>query len=100
MDNIIFIILGMAVVTYIPRLIPFLVLSGKPIHARLDLFLKCVPVAAIGSMIVPSVYTAIPDMPIAGIAGILFTLCIGLWKGGTIIPVLGAVAVTYFMLCM
>lgn len=97
MDNLIFIILGMAAVTYIPRLIPFLMLTNKEIPERVDRFLKCIPVAAIGALIIPGVFTATPDLPVAGIAGIAFTLVIGLWKGGIIVPVLGSVAVTYLV---
>jgi branched-subunit amino acid transport protein len=100
MDNLLIIIFSMAAVTYIPRLIPFLVLTNKKIPVRIDAFLKCIPVAAIGALIIPGVFTATPDMPIAGIAGITFTLVIGLWKGGIIIPVLGSVVVTYLVFFM
>ncbi len=97
MDNLILIICGMAVVTYIPRLLPFLMLSSKDIPARVDSFLKCIPVAAIGALIIPGVFDSTPDLPLAGIAGICFALIIGLWKGGIIIPVLGSVAVTFLV---
>jgi branched-subunit amino acid transport protein len=97
MDNLVLIIFSMAAVTYIPRLIPFLILSNKEIPAKVDSFLKCIPVAAIGALIIPGVFDATPDMPMAGIAGITFTLIIGLWKGGIIIPVLGSVAVSYLV---
>jgi len=98
MDNVIPIIFGMAAVTYIPRLLPFLMLTNKEIPKRVDSFLKCIPVAAIGALIVPGVFNSTPDMPVAGIAGILFALVFGLWKGGIIIPVIGAVVVTYSVL--
>lgn len=94
MDNLVYIIIGMAAVTYIPRLIPFLMLSDRKIPARVDAFLKCIPVAAIGALIIPGVFNATPDKPLAGILGITFTLVIGFWKGGIIIPVLGSVVVT------
>lgn len=97
MDNLVPIIFSMAAVTYIPRLIPFLMLTNKEIPKRVDAFLKCIPVAAIGALIIPGVFTATPDMPAAGIAGITFTLVVGLWKGGIIVPVLGSVAVTYLV---
>ena len=98
MNNLIPLILGMAAVTYLPRLIPFLFLSNQNIHMRLDAFLKCIPAAAIGALIIPGVLSATPDMPMAAIGGMVFTLFFGLWKGGIIIPVLGSVAVTYFIL--
>ncbi len=98
MNNLIWIILGMAAVTYIPRLLPFLVLSDKKISKRVDAFLKCIPVAAIGALIIPGVFSATPDMPMAAATGMAFTMIFGLWRGGIIIPVLGSVAVTYVVL--
>ena len=98
MNNIIPIIVGMAAVTYLPRLLPFLILSNKTIHKRVDAFLKCIPVAAIGALIIPGVLTATPDMPLAALGGMIFTLFFGLWRGGIIIPVLGSVAVAYCLL--
>jgi len=97
MDNVILTIIGMTVVTYLPRLIPFLVMANKKVPARVDAFLKCIPVAAIGALIIPAIFNSTPDKPIAGIAGITFTLVFGLWKGGIIVPVLGSVAVTYLV---
>ncbi len=98
MNDIILIILGMTAVTYCPRLIPFLLITNKKINHRIDAFLKCIPAAAIGALIIPGVFSATPDMPVAALAGILFTMIYGLWKGGIIIPVLGSVAITYFVL--
>jgi branched-subunit amino acid transport protein len=64
-NNLIPLILGMSAVTYLPRLLPFLILSNRTIHKRLDTFLKCIPAAAIGALIIPSVLSATPDMPMA-----------------------------------
>ena len=74
MNNLIPLILGMAAVTYLPRLLPFLILSNRTIHKRLDAFLKCIPAAAIGALIIPGVLSATPDMPMAAIGGMVFTL--------------------------
>jgi len=97
-DNIIFVILGMAAVTYGPRLIPFFLMTNREIPKRVDAFLKCIPMAAIGALIIPGVFNATPDMPMAALSGMAFTMFFGLWKGGIIIPVLGSVAVTYIVL--
>lgn len=94
----IYLILGMAFVTYLPRLLPFLLLANRRIPPRVDVFLKCIPAAAIGALIIPGVVSATPDMPEAALLGMLFTLLYGLWKGGIIIPVLGSVAITYLFL--
>ncbi|MFH2091559.1 MAG: AzlD domain-containing protein [Pseudomonadota bacterium] len=98
MNNIVLIIFGMAAVTYGPRLAPFLLLKNKKIPPRLDAFLKCIPVAAIGALIVPGVFSATPEMPLAALGGILFALAMGWWRGGIIVPVLGSVVVTYVVL--
>lgn len=98
MNNLIPLVLGMAAVTYGPRLIPFLLMSNREVPKRMDAFLKCIPAAAIGALIIPGVFSATPDMPMAAISGMAFTMIYGLWKGGIIIPVLGSVAVTYFVL--
>ena len=98
MSNVIFIILGMAAVTYGPRLIPFLLLPGKETPGQVDAFLKCIPAAAIGALIIPGAFTATPDMPMAAIAGMGAALIFGLWPGGIVLPVLGSVAAAYLVL--
>ena len=98
MNNLIPVIFGMAAVTYGPRLLPFLFLTNREIPKRVDAFLKCIPAAAIGALIIPGVFSATPDMPMAAVLGMGFTMIYGLWRGGIIIPVLGSVAVTYLVL--
>jgi len=97
MDEVILLVCGMAAVTYIPRLLPFLLLSERKIPARVDAFLKCIPVAAIGALIIPGVFSSTPERPLAGVIGIAFALLIGLWRGGIILPVLGSVAVSWLV---
>jgi branched-subunit amino acid transport protein len=98
MDNLIPLILGMAAVTYGPRLIPFFLIGSSTLPKRLDAFLKCIPVAAIGALIIPGVFSAVPDSPAAVICGMGFALVYGYWKGGIIIPVLGSVLAAYLVL--
>lgn len=47
-------IVGMAVVTYIPRLLPTLFLSGKNLQPLLAAWLRLVPPAVLAAMLVPS----------------------------------------------
>jgi branched-subunit amino acid transport protein len=98
MSEVILVICGMAAVTYGPRLFPFLVLSKSTVPKRLDAFLKCIPAAAIGALIIPGVFNATPALPLAAIAGICFTLLFGLLRGGIIVPVLGSVGVAWLVL--
>jgi branched-subunit amino acid transport protein len=98
MKNLIPVIFAMAAVTYIPRLLPFVILDGKHISGRIDMFLRCIPAAAIGALIIPGVFESIPQMPLAVVPGMVFTAVFGLWRGGIIIPVTGAVFITYCVL--
>jgi branched-subunit amino acid transport protein len=100
MDNIILLILGMAAVTYGPRLAPFFLIGSNELPKRVNAFLKCIPVAAIGALITPGVFSAVPEEPIAVVCGMGFALVYGLWKGGIIVPVIGSVVITYLILLL
>lgn len=47
-------IIGMAVVTYLPRLIPTIYLSGKQLQPLFSAWLKLIPPAVLSAMLVPS----------------------------------------------
>lgn len=47
-------IVGMAVVTYLPRLLPTLFLSGKTLQPLIAAWLRLVPPAVLAAMLVPS----------------------------------------------
>lgn len=48
-------IVGMAVVTYLPRLIPLLALSGKKLPTPIVLWLQHVPPAVLAAMLLPTI---------------------------------------------
>lgn len=97
-NQIILLILGMTAVTYIPRLLPFLMLSQNNIPIRLRRFLKYIPYTALGALIIPGVFSATPQMPYAAGVGMVFAFIFGWVRGGIILPVFGAVFVTFIML--
>ena len=47
-------ILGMGVVTYLPRLLPVLLLSSKKLPPLVETWLRYVPVAVLSAMLLPS----------------------------------------------
>ncbi|MEA2059868.1 MAG: AzlD domain-containing protein [Thermodesulfobacteriota bacterium] len=98
MSNLIPLILGMAAVTYLPRLLPFFIVTDKKIPKSLEAFLDCIPAASLGALVVPGMFSVTPDVPLAAVLGIGFTIVYGLIRGGILLPVLGSVAVTYFVL--
>jgi branched-subunit amino acid transport protein len=58
MERIVFIILGMAAVTYLPRFLPMYVLTRMEIPKTVITWLSYVPVAVLSALIVPGILTA------------------------------------------
>ena len=67
--NIWLIIILMAAVTFLPRIIPLLILRDRRLPPVLKRFLDAIPYAALGALIFPGVLDAIPRMPVAAAAG-------------------------------
>lgn len=94
MSNVYYVILGMVVVTYIPRLLPFVIVSGKPLPKKIRLFLEFVPYTALGALLLPSALTAIEGVPLASTLGLAFAFFMSWNKGGMIVTVMGAILVS------
>ncbi|MGY4689499.1 AzlD domain-containing protein [Salibacterium sp. K-3] len=86
------IILGMALVTYIPRMLPFVFFRAEKIPPKIEGILKNVPYAALGALIFPGALF-IHENPVFGITGVAAAFLISLCGGGIIVVVLGSVAV-------
>jgi Predicted membrane protein len=89
------IITGMMAATYLPRFVPFLFVYKNKDSGWFSRFLKYIPYTALGALIVPGVVDSIPEMPMAGIAGITFAFIYSWFKKNVIISVLGAVFISY-----
>lgn len=67
--KIILVILGMALVTYLPRLLPALFLDRFQFPSWFKRWLKSIPYAALGALIFPGVLLVDQDQPLLGLAG-------------------------------
>jgi branched-subunit amino acid transport protein len=67
--KVLLVILGMALVTYIPRLLPALVLDRIEFPGWFRKWLKSIPYAALGALIFPGVLLVEKDQPWLGLAG-------------------------------
>ena len=54
-DGIIFMIVGMGIVTYIPRMLPFVLFKGKKLPPFIQGVLRNVPYATLGALIFPGI---------------------------------------------
>lgn len=92
------IILGMALVTYIPRALPFILVSNKKMPVNLERFLQLVPFTALGALIIPGAYYSIPNGPHAAVVGISVTALVSWKKGGMILPVFSGIIAAFLIL--
>lgn len=100
MNKLLLLILGMMAVTYVPRLLPFIMISTEKLPTKMRRFLKFVPYTALGAMIMPGVFTSVPKMPQAAFLGITFALIYSWMRGGIIVSVFGAIFVCFMTLML
>jgi len=100
MSRTLMLIVCMALVTYIPRVIPFLVISNKNMPKKLKQFLQYVPYTALGALILPGVFYAIPEKPVIGLVGLIFAGVYSFKRGGMIVPVIGSIIIVYGLLIL
>lgn len=86
------IILGMAIVTYIPRVLPLVVINGKEMPPKVKAVLQNVPYAALGALIFPGILF-IQDNIWFGIIGGLTAFAVALLGANIIFVVISAITV-------
>jgi branched-subunit amino acid transport protein len=79
-------IVGMGIVTYIPRMLPFVVFNGGKMPPFLQGVLKNVPYATLGALIIPGIFLINKDIWF-GFVGFLSAL-IAAWLGANVIIVI------------
>ncbi|WP_144463503.1 AzlD domain-containing protein [Siminovitchia fortis] len=90
---IIFIIIGMAVVTYIPRMLPFVMFRGRELPPFIQGVLQNVPFATLGALIFPAVLLINEGNLLYGVVGAAAAFIIAFLGANVIIVVIGAIAV-------
>lgn len=92
-------IIGMLLATYLPRLIPFLILSDRPLPEFWRKFLKFIPFTALGALIFPGSIQAVEGEPGIALLGVLAAGICAWFNGGIILSVAVAVGVVGLGLC-
>lgn len=84
---------GMALVTYLPRMIPLTILDGKELPPIISGVLSNIPYAVLGALIFPAVLFVQEGNILFGIIGAATALLIA-FLGGSLMPVvLGTIGV-------
>lgn len=95
--KILLLILGMAVVTYIPRAIPAVLVDKMKFGVKTEKFLKLIPYTAMSALIFPGVFTVDTEKPIIGIIGGLIAGVLAWRKCPVMICVLAAIAADFLL---
>ena len=91
-------IIGMTAVTYIPRMVPFVLFKGRNLPLFVRRFLEVLPVCALGALLVPGLFASIPRSPAAAIAGVAVAGGVSLTRGGLLLSVIAGVGASYLIL--
>jgi branched-subunit amino acid transport protein len=90
MEKLLIIVILMALVTYIPRVIPIAFLSGKELPLFIKNFLYYIPFAVLGALIFPEILYSTDSISSAA-AGLVTALVLGLLRLNVIIVVFGSI---------
>ena len=90
-------LVGMVLATYLPRVLPLFLPTGRPLPNWLERWLKLVPYAALGALIFPGILTVDPQRPWIGLLGGLTAILVS-WKwNNLVITIVIAFLVVYIV---
>ena len=95
--NVFWLILGMALVTYIPRALPALLVGKIKLSKKAEKFLRLIPYTAMSALIFPGVFTVDAGRPLIGIAGGAVAGILAWLKCPVMLCVLAAIAVDFVL---
>lgn len=95
--NIYLIIVGMMVVTYIPRLLPFFALDQEKIPPGVKRWLKWLPYAALGALIIPGGLQAIKGPLWVSALALMITASLSWFHKNIIVAVLLTLLLLYIL---
>lgn len=98
--KIMLLILGMAVVTYIPRAIPAVLADKMKFGPKTEKFLQLIPYTAMSALIFPGVFLVDAERPLIGIIGGLAAFGLAWRKCPVMVCVLAAIAVDFALYCI
>lgn len=96
---IILIVIGMSLVTMIPRMIPAFIVDKLQFRPWINKWLNAIPYAALGALIFPGILTVKSEEPHIGIIGGIIAIVLSYIGLNIILVVIGAI-ITVFLLTM
>lgn len=90
--SVVLMIVGMAIVTYLPRMLPLVALNGKKMPPFLQAVLGNVPFAALGALIIPGIFSVNENIWY-GIVGAAVAFVVAYLGANVIVVVMSSIAV-------
>lgn len=100
MNRMTLLIIGMMIVTYIPRVLPFYIMERIKFSDRVKKSLSYIPYAALGAMVIPGGFTAVEGHPMISISALGVAILISTIKDNLFLAVTGSVLFTYLCLLL
>lgn len=91
--NMISLIIGMALVTYIPRALPAVVIEHLHFNAKVEKFLRLIPYTTMAALTFPGIINVDQNRPEIGIIGGLVAGLLAWWKCPVIVCAIAAIGV-------
>lgn len=88
-------IIGMTLVTYIPRLAPLVLLNNKKMNKRIEEFLRYIPYTSLSILIIRGIITSSDKMMIPTIMGVGIAAIISYIKGNLVLAVLAGILLSF-----
>lgn len=99
MTNLYILVILMALVTYIPRLLPMVFLKDMKLPPLLKVFLQFIPYSALGALIFPGILTSTGDI-YSALGGGLLAVALSLAKANVMIVVVGGILGAYIVMML
>ena len=91
-QSMLFLIIGMALATYLPRLLPLALLQNLSLPSYMIRFMRFIPYAALASLIFPGIVYSTGELHEAALAGALISIVLAYFEVNLLLVVLGGIA--------
>ena len=95
MNSILTLVLMMTAVTYIPRLIPLLIVKADRLPEKLKILLSYIPYAVLGALIIPDGIFGIPGKPWISISVLIIAAIVSWLKNNVILALIISVTAAW-----
>lgn len=92
--SLLLLVIGMGLVTYIPRMLPMVLLQDIKLSPFLNRFLQFIPYAAIGALIFPGILTSTSSTDSAVFGGLIAAM-LAYFRLNLMLVVLGGITAVY-----